>query len=127
MPSKSLSEIKLKQTRTITEAGGNGETSRKIMPVSAKVDELIKKLGYSSAHTLGITTQLLTVGKIRVDFRDYHERLELMDMEDTLPMATAMTLAETYVASILTKDDGPIGVEPTQKVILEEPKPRPRK
>jgi hypothetical protein len=39
MPSKSLSEIKLKQTRTLTEAGSNGETLRKIMSVSEKMDE----------------------------------------------------------------------------------------
>lgn len=86
------------------------------------MDEFIVKFGYSSAHTLGIITQLLNVGKIRVDFRDFNERLQLLKATDTMPRAEAMMLTETYIASILTKDDAQDGLELTQKVIVQAPK-----
>ena len=122
MPAKSLSEIKIKQTRTSTATGTVGEIAEIIFPLSEKVDEFIVKLGYSSAHTLGIITQLLNVGKIRVEFRDFNERLQLVDATDAMPRADAMVLTETYIASILTKDDGPYGLELTQKVIVQPSK-----
>jgi hypothetical protein len=122
MPAKSLSEIKIKQTRTSTATGTVGEIAETVVFLSQKVDEFIVKMGYSSAHTLGIITQLLNVGKIRVEFRDFNERLQLVDSTDAIPRAEAMVLTETYIASILTKDDGPDGLELTQKVIVQAPK-----
>jgi len=122
MPAKPLSEIKIKQTRTSTATGTVGEVAESILFLSEKVDEFIVKLGYSSSHTLGIITQLLNVGKIRVEFRDFNERLQLVEATDSMPRAEAMVLTETYIASILTKDDGPDGLELTQKVIVQVPK-----
>lgn len=122
MTAKSLSDIKIKQTRTSTATGSVGDVTDSILTLSEKVDEFIVKFGYSSAHTLGIITQLLNVGKIRVDFRDFNERLQLLKATDTMPRAEAMMLTETYIASILTKDDAQDGLELTQKVIVQAPK-----
>ena len=61
-----------------------GERSESSLSLAEKIDEYVVKLGYSSAHTLGVVVQLLTVGKIRLDFREYSERLQLENPAEVL-------------------------------------------
>lgn len=93
------------------------------MLLSEKMDEYIFKLGCSSAHTLGVMVQLLTVGKIRLDFREYSERLELVNPADMMTRPQAMALIESYLAAMRqgeTHAEG--GLDLTQKVIIQSPK-----
>lgn len=122
MSSKSLSEIKIKETRTSTEAGAAGEVTDSLMYLSEKIDDYIFKLGCSSAHTLGVMTQLLTVGKIRLDFREYNERLQLMKAADAMSRPEAIALVEAYLSSIKQKGDTHTDLDLTQKVIIQAPK-----
>ena len=43
--------------------------------VADKIEELVLKVGYSNAQALSVVIQLLTNGKVRVDYRDYSQRL----------------------------------------------------
>ncbi len=62
-----------------------------------KIAEYIEKIGAESPHLFGIMIQLLTHGKVRVDFRTYSERLELKNMQDRLPRAKAIEFMDTYL------------------------------
>jgi hypothetical protein len=87
------------------------------------MDEFIFKLGCSSAHTLGVVVQLLTVGKIRLDFREYNERLELENAADVLSRPEAMHLIEAYLAAIRQGEADPTeGLDVTQKIIIQAPR-----
>jgi hypothetical protein len=100
--------------------GGSSESS---LSLAEKIDEYVVKLGYSSAHTLGVIVQLLTVGKIRLDFREYSERLQLENPADVLSRPEAMHLTETYLVAMRQGAEDPTGgLDVTQKVIIQAPK-----
>ncbi len=122
MPPKPLSEIKIKETRTSTARETTGEVTGSVTFLSDKIDDYIFKLGCSSAHTIGVITQLLHVGKIRLDFRDYNERLQLMDPADAMSRADAISSTETYLASMKRDGDTHNDLDLTQKVIIQAPK-----
>jgi hypothetical protein len=87
------------------------------------MDEYVFKLGCSSAHTLGVIVQLLTVGKIRLEFREYNERLQLENPADVLSRPEAMHLTEAYLAAMRQGAEDPMGgLDVTQKIIIQAPK-----
>ena len=118
-----ISQIRIKQTRTGTLAGQAGEVSESSLSLAEKMDEFIFRLGCSSAHTLGVVVQLLTVGKIRLDFREYNERLQLENATDALSRPEAMHLTEAYLAAMRQGVADPTGgLDVTQKIIIQAPK-----
>jgi hypothetical protein len=116
-----ISEIRIRQTRTSTVAGQAGEVFESSLSLAEKIDECVFKLGCSSAHTLGVVVQLLTVGKIRLDFREYNERLQLVNPADALSRPDAMHLTEAYLAG-MREGDPAGGLDVTQKIIVQAPK-----
>jgi hypothetical protein len=50
--------------------------------LSDKISDYIMRLGDSNSMCLNIVIQLLTRGKVRVDFRDTSERLELINQQE---------------------------------------------
>jgi hypothetical protein len=124
MSSANISEIRIAQTRTNNASGQLGPgTETSSVSLAEKMDEYIFKLGCSSAHTLGVIVQLLTVGKIRLDFREYSERLQLENAADLLPRAEAMQLTEAHLATMREGlPDAKDSLDATQKVIIQAPK-----
>jgi hypothetical protein len=124
MSSPNISEIRITQTRTSNTAGQLGKgTETAVVSLAEKMNEYIFKLGCSSAHTLGVMVQLLSVGKIRLDFREYSERLQLENPQDLLPRTEAMQLTEAYLATM--REGLPASAEAldaTQKIIVQAPK-----
>lgn len=97
--------------------------SESSLSLAEKIDEYVFKLGCSSAHTLGVIVQLLTVGKIRLEFREYNERLQLENPADMLPRPEAMQLTEAYLATMRLGAEDPMGgLDVTQKIIIQAPK-----
>ncbi len=123
MSSVNISQIRIRQTRTSTVVGQVREITESSLSLGEKMDEYVFKLGCTSAHTLGVIVQLLTVGKIRLEFREYNERLQLESAGDVLARAEAMQLTETYLAAMRPADASPLGeLDVTQKVIIQAPK-----
>lgn len=124
MSSANISEIRIRQDRTNNVAGQLGRaTETSSVSLAEKMDEYIFKLGCSSAHTLGVIVQLLTAGKIRLDFREYSERLQLENAADVLPRSEAMQLTEAHLATMREGLTGAGGsLDATQKVIIQAPK-----
>ena len=124
MSSPKVSEIRISQNRTNNASGQLGPvTETASISLGEKMEEYLFKLGCSSAHTLGVVVQLLTVGKIRLDFREYSERLQLENVQDLLPRAEAMQLTEAFLSKMREgiPDSGDL-LDATQKVIIQAPK-----
>ena len=123
MSAKSAGEIEIKQTKTTTHPTDPSEVTEGHITLAEKIDEYILRMGYTSVHTLGVVVQLLTVGKVRLDFREYSERLQLVDKANVMNRSEAVLLVENYIAgmakteSALTPD-----YDLTQKIIIQAPK-----
>jgi hypothetical protein len=73
--------------------------------VSDLISRYLVRLGFDSAFTSGIIVQLLTKGKVRVDFSKVAERLELINRGDCMTATQAMALFEGYVAGMRNEDE----------------------
>ena len=94
-----------------------------IKPLGEKLDEYMLKLGYSNSQALGILVQILTQGKVRVDFRDFNERLELVDESDLCDRVQAVALFEEHLLSKQSGENLDDQDNPTQRVIVQTPRP----
>ena len=115
---KTAEETLIEERKTLSVQGIRDEVEERRMPLSAKIDEFILKLGYSNAHVLGIVVQLLTSGKVRVDYRDYSERLQLVARGATMDRQEAVALFERHIER-LQNDEIPL--ETTQKIMVQPP------
>lgn len=122
MNPKRLEEIVLRQARTTTAGAGAGDVTETRMTVAEKIEEYVFRIGCTNAHVLGLVLQLLTVGKVRVDFREYYERLQLVTKADLLPRTQAIPLAEAFLNTLRKEPHNPEESEFTQKIIIQPPK-----
>ncbi|NBR48339.1 hypothetical protein EBU02_05755 [bacterium] len=116
------SEITIKETKLENEGGAMQARDSLYKPLSVKVDEYMLKLGYSNSQALGIVVQILTQGKVRVDFRDFNERLELVNESDRCDLAQAAALFEEHLLSMQSGEELDDEQNPTQRVIVQTPR-----
>jgi hypothetical protein len=126
---KNPQEIRIRITNCDVEEGllSSIKTTAEVT-LSEKLTDYLLRLGYSSAHIMGIVVRLLTKSKVRVDFKNHTERLELLDAADALTAPQAISLLEDFIAQ--TKHHtGEVGdARLTQRIIVQPPKfPRPEK
>ena len=119
------SEIAIKETKLFSEGLGLQSGGNLIKPLGEKIDEYMLKLGYSNSQALGIVVQILTQGKVRVDFRDFNERLELVDASDLCNRVQAVALFDEHLLAKQTPEDLDDQGNPTQRVIVQTPRPSP--
>jgi hypothetical protein len=118
-PTKPATAIMLQETRTLHRAGGPEKCSPTTCVLADKIEELVLKVGYSNAQALSVIIQLLTDGKVRVDFRDYSQRLQVISPSDLTGRVEAMQIFDSHIASMrvgATETDGF-----TQKITLQPP------
>jgi hypothetical protein len=115
---KSAKDILVEERKSLSVRGNLDEVEERRLPLSAKIEEFMLKLGYSNAHVLGIVVQLLTSGKVRVDYRDYSERLQLVARGATMDRQEAVALFERYLERLQQED---IPLETTQKIMVQPP------
>ena len=77
-----------------------GRNSTNEVALADRLDYYLPRLGYSrySRDLLSFVINLMIKGKVRVDFGDYCEHLELVNPGDKLTSAQAMTLLDDFVA-----------------------------
>ncbi len=119
--SKSAKSICLEETRALASSEMREVVEPKACTVAEKIEEFVLKLGYSNAQALSVIVQLLTRGKVRVDFRDYSQRLQLVSQTDIMPRAEAVALFDAYLAEIENRDDSS-AMEFTQKIMIQAPR-----
>lgn len=118
---KSSKDIIVRNVATLLEQGIREASTITDITLASKIDEYVLKLGYSNAHVLGVLVQLLTLGKVRVDFRDYSERLQLLDPEDKMSRPEAVALFDDHM-SALRGDEDSSNLNMTQKIVIQPPR-----
>lgn len=91
----------------------------KIVTLASKIDEFILKVGHTSTHVMSVVVQLLTLGKVRLDFRDYSERLELLNLSEIMSRTQAAAVFEHHLAAVNRDDDVSLM---TQKIVIQPPR-----
>ena len=114
---KSAKQILIIVTTATFEDGERHTTGEVIMTLADKIDDYILKLGYSNTHVLGFVLELLTVGKVRLDFRAFSDRLELRDPDLVMTRIEATALFDEHIKVGQCKKTVP-GSDVTQKIIL---------
>jgi len=121
--------------RTINEGVVSSIRTTAEVPLNVKLYDYVVRLGYSSSHLVGFIVQLFTKGKVRVDFNNYTERLELVEPTDKLSGAQAMSLFDDFVTEMGNTgmvEDMLDPAKTTQRIIVNPPakdslsKPSPR-
>ena len=90
------------------------------MTLADLLSNYIMRLGFETTCASGIIVQLLTNGKVRVDFSRVVERLELLNMNDRVTSPQAMALFEDFMASLRSPDDGKKGK--TMRIVVQKPR-----
>lgn len=119
---KSPKEIHIRESRTNIELGVSTRDGEREFSLAEKLEEYVLRLGYSNAHVLSILVQLLTQGKIKVEFRTYIERLELINMEDRVSRAQAVALIDTHINELQGKNRQDDTMNVTQRIIIQPPR-----
>ncbi len=124
-PVKLPQNILIVERRESLDAGVmSGAAVETRMSLAQKLDDYLLRLGYSNAYVLGIVVQLMTQGKVRVEFRDHRERLQLVAPEDLMSRTVAVTMFDSYVTTLTQKDKTPVafGSGTTQRIVVQGPR-----
>ena len=77
------------------------------------------RISNSNEFCFNIIIQLLTHGKVRVDFRDSTERLQLANKQDIMSRLEAVMVFDHWLAENRARPDA---LESTRKLVLQSPK-----
>jgi hypothetical protein len=120
-PPKSAAEITIVETRSYIEDGVKHSSEVCEISLETCIDEFLLKLGQSNAHVLGVVIQLLTRGKVRVDFRDYYIRLELGPGETPMKRSEAVAVFDDCIQRH-KNPDADRSADVTQKIMVQAPR-----
>jgi hypothetical protein len=118
-PPKSSKEIMVRDEMFLIDQGTREPVPPKIVSLATKIDEYILKVGHSNTNVMSLVVQLLTIGKVRLDFRDYTERLELLNLSEIMSRPQAAAVFDQHLASANKNDDVSLM---TQKIVIQPPR-----
>lgn len=93
-----------------------------VLTLDVLIEEYLVKIGYSNAHVLGIIMNLLTVGKVRVEFRSHIDRVRLLHPEDILSPGEAGELFDLYLKEKQMKEKAQGSLDLTGKIVIQSRK-----
>ena len=117
---KPATGIMLLETRTLYHAGVSEKSAESTCSLADKIEELVLKIGYTNAQALSVVIQLLTDGKIRVDFRDYSQRLQLASKSDMMTRAHAAEIFDMHLTQMKVETSHHNGF--THKITFQSPR-----
>ena len=118
-PPKTSKEIMVRDEMFLIDQGTREPVPPKIVSLATKIDEYILKVGHSNTNVMSLVVQLLTIGKVRLDFRDYTERLELLNLSEIMSRPQAAAVFDHHLASANKNDDVSLL---TQKIVIQPPR-----
>lgn len=121
MPAKDPETIAIKVTRWDTEDGIRRAPKVDTIPLSEKLKECLLKMGETNPTIFKIFVALFTEGKVRMDFRNYIERLELTSPDDKLTRADAIGIVDEYITHARGKAEQ---FNTTQRIVIQAPRPQ---
>ena len=113
------STILLRQLRAFHGADNSQLMAEEVITLASKLDECIARMGGSSVYTLQMAVQLLTKGKVRLQYRASEERLQLVKQSARLNRHEAIALVEKYVSSKSPRISHANSDDPTRTMIIE--------
>ena len=114
-------QIMIRVTDRDIEGGMAGPVqAQEDMTLADLLSNYLMRLGFESTFASGIIVQLLTNGKVRVDFSSVAERLELLDLNDRMTAPQAMALFEDFMASLRSPDEAQKGK--TMRIVVQKPR-----
>lgn len=119
---KPATAIFVQETRTLLQTGTPEKSGAQTCTIADKIEELVLKVGYSNAQALSVIIQLLTNGKVRVDYRDYSQRLQLMARSDIMSRSAAVQVFDSHLAVLNAGNASSDGF--TQKIVFQSPRIR---
>ena len=118
---KTPQQIMIRVTDRDIEGGMAGAVQKQENESLAElISRYLIRLGFDSAFTSGIIVQLLTKGKVRVDFSKVAERLEMINRDDCLTAPQAMALFQDYVAG-MQNEEGEGQKGKTIRIVVQNP------
>jgi len=121
-PPKTPQQIQvLLSDRDIEEGIAQGSREKEELSLAEVISRYLTRMGFESALASSIIVQLLTSGKVRVDFSNVVQRLQLKDPGDRMGSPEAMALFDAYAASLRTKEDS-IGKGKTMRIMVQKPR-----
>ena len=118
-PPKTSKEIMIRDEMFLIDQGTREPVPPKIVSLATKIDEYILKVGHTNTNVMSLVVQLLTIGKVRLDFRDYTERLELLNLSEIMSRPQAAAVFDQHLASANKNDDVSLM---TQKIVIQPPR-----
>lgn len=118
---RTATDILITETRSFVQDGTQQSSEVREIALEAVIDEFLLKLGQSNAHVLGVVIQLLTRGKVRVDFRDYNLRFEMGPGMSCMERSEAVAVFDDYIKRH-KNPDGDRSADVTQKIMVQAPR-----
>lgn len=119
---KPATAIFVQETRTLLHTGLPEKPAPAVCTIADKIEELVLKVGYSNAQALSVILQILTNGKVRVDYRDYSQRLELKSASDMMSRVEVVEVFDSHLALLNSGNALMNGF--TQKIVFQPPRVR---
>ncbi len=117
---KTALDIAVVETRTRMQDGVLLSSETRELFLESVIQDFQLQLGQTNAHILGVVIQILTRGKVRVDFRDYAVRFELSEGQFIVERTQAVAIFDDYVKR--QKSDGVVSADVTQKIMVQAPR-----
>ncbi len=122
-PVKIASNITIKESKIFNTPRKSEAEGDLYKTLADKIEEYILKLGYSNSQTLGIVVQVLTQGKVRVDFRDHTERLQLFEEGTLFSRTEAVDIFDKHIENMKKSISmGDVASTMTQRIVIQSPR-----
>jgi DNA-binding response OmpR family regulator len=123
-PLRSVRDFQILEKRITRNPDGLEVESQHLATVADKMNEYILLFGTANSYYISIFLKLLEAGKVRVDFRDRSERLQLVRSSDAVTRAQAVALVDAHLAELRRAGDEAGDLGATQRISLDELRPR---
>jgi hypothetical protein len=117
---RTVRDFQVLEKRVTLNPDGLEVESQHLATVSEKMDEYILLFGTANSYFVSVFLRLLEFGKVRVDFRDRSERLELVRKTDVVTRAKAVDLIDARLAEIKRAENERQDLGVTQRISLNQ-------
>lgn len=119
-PLRSVRDFQILEKRITRNPDGLEVESQLLATVADKMNEYILLFGTANSYYISIFLKLLEAGKVRVDFRDRSERMELVRTSDVVTRAQAVALVDSHLAELRRAEDRVSDLGATQRISLND-------
>ena len=117
-----LCETQVTVIRQEWDAAADHRPVRCVISLEQMLHKYMFTLGYQNDHLMEVLIALMTTGKICIEFRNYNERLELIDPSRMMTRPATVQLFNDFLASMKADKKVVLGAERTRRITVQMPK-----